>query len=472
MIAISDRARKIHFIGIGGSGMSGLAKVALEAGYRVTGSDLKPGEAVAALQALGACVYPGHDAVHLEENTDLVVYSSAVKPDNPELLEARRRGLEVISRGQFLARLMERYRGIAVAGTHGKTTTTAMIATVLKRAGLDPTVVVGGRLCGEETNAWLGGGEFLVAEADESDGSFLYLRPEVAVVTNVDNDHLDHYGHPQALREAFRRFVQSTVPDGAAVVCSDDPFLASLAEERHAVITYGWSREARLRGERPELGPAGSRCRVYEGPQYLGLLELTVPGRHNLTNALAAVAVARFLGLPFAVAAQALAGYAGVARRFQRLGEAAGRLVIDDYAHHPTEIGATLAAARALGRRLVVVFQPHRYSRTQRLYREFGSALAAADVVVVTEIYSAGEAAIPGVDGRLVAEEVRRHGRTAVYYCTEREKLLPLVEELTRPGDIVLTVGAGDIYQVGRELVTRWSAAKGASDLWPQASSV
>ena len=471
MIAISDRASKIHFIGIGGSGMSGLAKVTLEAGYRVTGSDLKAGEALATLEALGARVYQGHEAAHLEEDTDLVVYSSAVKPDNPELLEARRRGLEVISRGQFLARLMERYRGIAVAGTHGKTTTTAMIATVLKRAGLNPTVVVGGRLAGEGTNAWLGGGEFLVAEADESDGSFLYLRPEVAVVTNVDDDHLDHYGHPEALREAFRGFLGRVAPGGVGVVCADDPFLRGLVGERAAVLTYGWNREARFRAEQPELGPAGSRCRVYEGERCLGVLELTVPGRHNLTNALAAVAVARVLGLSFETAAQALAGYAGVARRFQRLGEAAGRLVVDDYAHHPTEVEATLAAARALGRRVVVVFQPHRYSRTRRLYREFGSALAQADLVVVTEVYAAGEAAIPGVDGGLVAEEVRRQGKAPVYYCPEREKLPRLLEELTRPGDLVLTLGAGDIYQLGRELVTRWSAREGTTELWPPASS-
>ncbi|MCR4420031.1 MAG: UDP-N-acetylmuramate--L-alanine ligase [Clostridia bacterium] len=460
MIAISDRASKIHFIGIGGSGMSGLARLALEAGYRVTGSDLKAGDSTAGLEALGARVYRGHHVSYLEADTDLVVYSSAVKPDNPELLEAGRRGLEVISRGEFLARFMEGYRGIAVAGTHGKTTTTAMIATVLKQAGLDPTVVVGGRLVSEGTNAWLGRGEFMVAEADESDGSFLRLRPALAVVTNVEDDHLDHYGRPEALREAFRRFLAQVDSRGRAVVCADDPVLMALASEQSQVITYGLGGEAFYRAETVELNALGSRSRVYEGGRHLGVLELAVPGRHNVSNALAAVAVTRTLGLSFEVAARALADYAGVARRFQLLGEAAGRLVVDDYAHHPTEIRTTLEAARRLGRRVVAVFQPHRYTRTGRLFREFASALMPADLVILTDVYGAGETPLPGVHGGLIAEEFRRRQGPPVYYCPERHRLAGLVEELTRPGDLVLTLGAGDITDLGRQLLARWSGAE------------
>lgn len=453
MIAIIDRAGKIHFVGIGGSGMSALAKIALQAGCPVTGSDLKNSEATAALRALGARIYRGHDAAHLEGDVALVVYSSAVAEDNPELVEARKRNLEIISRGAYLARLMQAYEGIAVAGAHGKTTTTAMIASVLSHAGLNPTVAVGGRLVREGTNAWLGNGRYLVAEADESDGSFLLLRPKVSVVTNVENDHLDYYGGLEQLKEAFRRFIDRTDPQGLVVRCADDPFLAGLDTGALKSVTYGWQQEALYRADLIELGGLGSKSTVYEGKEPLGTLVLAVPGRHNVTNALAAVAVGRWFGLSFETIAAALARYAGVARRFELLGEAAGRLVVDDYAHHPTEIRAALATARQLGRRMVVVFQPHRYTRTARLYREFGASFDAADLVIVTEIYPAGEAPLPGVDAQLIVEEIRRRRHPPVYYQPVAEELPAFVASLSRPGDVILTVGAGDIRQAGTQLL-------------------
>lgn len=459
MIAITDRAKKIHFIGIGGSGMSGLAKLALQAGHRVSGSDLKNSEVTAGLAALGAEIYLGHAADHLSPDVGQVVYSSAVADDNPELVEAKRRRLEVTSRGEYLARLMNRYEGIAVAGAHGKTTTTAMIATVLKKAGLDPTVAVGGTLVQEGTNAWLGRGRYMVAEADESDGSFLLLRPKVAVVTNVENDHLDHYGSLELLKDAFRRFVAQTDPQGLVVLNADDPFLTGLATQVANSTTYGWRDGAAYRAELVELDGRGSKSKVYERGEFLGMLELAVPGRHNVANALAAVAVSRWLGLPFKTITGALAGYAGVARRFQLIGEAAGRLVIDDYAHHPTEVKATLAAARQLGRRVLVVFQPHRYTRTARLYHEFGPAFADANLAVITDVYGAGEKPLPGVGGHLIAEEVRRYGHPPVYYRPKPQELLEFVAGLSQPGDLVLTMGAGDIWQLGRRLLQYWHSS-------------
>jgi UDP-N-acetylmuramate--alanine ligase len=296
----------------------------------------------------------------------------------------------------------------------------------------------------------------MVAEADESDGSFLFLKPNVAVVTNVENDHLDHYGSFERLKDAFRLFIGQTAAEGLVVLNADDPFLASLAPGPAQSVTYGWRNGASYRAELIGLEGFGSKSKIFEGAALLGTLALAVPGRHNVTNALAAVAVGRRLGLSFEAIAMALAGYAGVARRFQLLGEVEGRLIIDDYAHHPTEVRATLAAARQLGRRVVAVFQPHRYTRTARLYRELGSSLGEADLVVVTDIYGAGEKPLAGVSGRLVAEEIRRYGHPPVYYWPDREGLTGFVADLSRPGDVVLTIGAGDIRQVGRSLCDHW----------------
>jgi UDP-N-acetylmuramate--alanine ligase len=437
--------------------MSGLAKLALELGHEVSGSDLKNNRVTEVLRALGAEVFLGHDPRHLAADVAQVVYSSAVGEDNPELAEARRRGLEVMSRGEYLARLMGGYEGIAVAGTHGKTTTAAMIAVLLKRTGLDPTVAVGGTVVAEGTNAWLGRGRYMVAEADESDGSFLLLRPRVAVVTNVEEEHLDYYGDFRSLKEAFRQFVLSVGSEGLAVLGAEDQFLADLAREISRSVTYGCGGIAAYRAEIVALDRSGSQSLVWEGEERLGKLELRVPGWHNVLNALAAVAVGRLLELPFSRIAEALAGFTGVARRLERIGEAGGRWIIDDYAHHPTEIQATLAAVRHFGGRIIAIFQPHRYSRVSRLYRWFGSAFANADAVVVTDIYAAGEPPIDGVSGELIAEEVRRYGRPPVYYCPDRDELEELVDRLTRPGDVILTIGAGDIGDLGRRLLARWS---------------
>jgi UDP-N-acetylmuramate--alanine ligase len=418
----------IHFVGIGGIGMSAIAEVLLYLGYRVSGSDLRDGEVIRRLRALGGTI-------------------------NPEVQSARSRGIPVIPRAEMLGELMRVKDGVAVAGSHGKTSTSTMIAAILARAGLDPTAIIGGKVQAFGSNARLGQGEVLVAEADESDGSFRHLFPMVAVVTNIDREHLDHYGSEAALREAFLAFANKVPFYGLVVICADDPVAAGLAPallKRH--VTYGL-RDGDYRGEILEAGPDGTRLRVTVRGQARGEVLVRMPGVHYAENALAALAVADVFGVSFAAYGEAMASFGGVDRRFTVRGEAGGVLVVDDYGHHPTEIAATIAAARLYRRRLVVAFQPHRYSRTRDLFDDFAPALAGADEVVLTDIYAAGEAPLPGITAHRLLDTLR-----AASYCPRRTLCDTLATRL-RPGDLLLTLGAGDITQVSTELLTRLTAA-------------
>ncbi|MBI4241910.1 MAG: UDP-N-acetylmuramate--L-alanine ligase [Candidatus Rokubacteria bacterium] len=455
--------QQIHFVGIGGAGMSGIAEVLVNMGYRVTGSDLKRSEAVERLATLGAKVFIGHDGTHIE-GAHVVVYSSAVAKDNVEVQAARQRGIPVIPRAEMLAELMRLKYGIAVAGTHGKTTTTSMVAAVLSEGGFDPTVVVGGRVHGLGANARLGQGEFLVAEADESDGSFLKLSPAIAVVTTVDAEHLDYYPSIDAIREVFLQFVNKVPFYGAVVLCLDQPNIQLMiprVEKR--LLSYGLESGAELTARRVALAGLTSRFEVLHRGRVLGECRLQVPGAHNVLNALAAIAVGLDLEIPFATMAKALAGFSGVQRRFQVKGEAQGVLLVDDYGHHPAEIRATLAAAKAaFDRRVITVFQPHRYTRTLHLRQEFLTAFYQADVLLVMDIYPAGEPPIPGVNARDLAAGIAAHGhREVVYLGSDRGAVLDYLCENTRPGDLVLTLGAGDVGQLGGEFLTRLNTREG-----------
>ena len=449
--------RQIHFVGIGGVGMSGIAEVLLNLGYRVTGSDAKRNDAVERLERLGAKVFTGHLPAHVE-GAHVVVYSSAVAPDNLEVQVARQRGIPVIARAEMLAELMRLKYGIAIAGTHGKTTTTSLVAAVLGAGGFDPTVVVGGRVHGLGTNAKLGQGEFLVAEADESDGSFLKLSPTIAVVTTVDAEHLDHYADLDAIRAAFTQFVNKVPFYGAAVLCLDEPNIQQMIPAiDKRVVTYGLESGADLTARRLLFSGTSATFDVVHRGRVLGPASLQVPGRHNVLNALAAVAVGLDLEMPFERIQAALAGFAGVQRRFQIRGEAQGVLVVDDYGHHPAEIRATLAAAKGgFDRRVITVFQPHRYTRTLHLRREFLTAFYQSDVLIVMDIYPAGEAPIAGVHARDLADGIAAHGHREVLYMDgDRDGIIDYLCESTRSGDLVLTLGAGDVGQLGADLLAR-----------------
>jgi len=447
------RTRRMHLIGIGGSGMSGIAEVLINLGYQVSGSDLKPGEATDRLVRLGGRVMHGHDAVNVE-GAQVVVYSTAVREENPELRAARAAGIPVIPRADMLAELMRMKYGIAVGGSHGKTTTSSMIAAVLARGGLDPTLVVGGRLHGLGSNARLGHGQFMVAEADESDGSFLRLSPAVTVITNVDREHLDHYPDLEAIRQAFVYFANRVPFYGVSILCADDPQVRELlprVTKRHT--RYGTGADCDVRAADIQLLPHGSRMSVEASGQPLGTLELHVPGHHNALNALAAVAVGLEVEVGFGLIAEALAGFRGVARRFETRGEVAGVRVIDDYGHHPTEMLATLAAARGLGGRVLMIFQPHRFTRTAALMPEFASALAHADHVWVLDIYAAGETPVAGVTGRALAESAARLGAGTVEYAPDGAGAAAAAAREARPGDLVLTLGAGDVGRLGERVL-------------------
>ncbi len=445
---------RIHFVGIGGIGMSGIAEVLLNLGYQISGSDLRTSDATNRLQNLGGKIAIGHSAANVEGN-DVVVISSAVRRDNPEVVEAKNRGIPVIPRAEMLAELMRLKAGIAVAGSHGKTTTTSLCAQVLAHAGLDPTAVVGGRLKEYGTNAKLGKGDWMVVEADESDGSFLKLSPTLAIVTNIDEEHLDHYGGMEALRKAFLTFANSVPFYGLAVLCLDHPVVQGMIpelEKRH--VTYGLSSQAHYRATEVVLSGFRSAFTASRGGDDLGRFELTMVGEHNVLNALAAIAVADELSIPIDVTREALSLFRGVDRRFTVRGEASGVTVVDDYGHHPAEIRATLAGARsAFGRRVVVVFQPHRYTRTRDLLEEFATAFNEADSVLVTDVYPSGEEPIPGINGESVAEALRRHGHQDAQFVGDRARLPAAALAKLRAGDIVLTLGAGDITRLGPELL-------------------
>jgi UDP-N-acetylmuramate--alanine ligase len=447
--------RHVHFVGIGGVGMSGIAELLANLGFDVSGSDAKRSAVTERLATLGIRVDLGHDAAHLGD-ADVVVISSAVRPTNPEVVEAARRQVPVIPRAEMLAELMRLRFSIAVAGAHGKTTTTSMIALVLERAGLDPTAVIGGRLSAFGSNARLGQGEFMVAEADESDRSFLKLFPTIAVITNIDHEHLENYGGFEDLQQAFVDFANKTPFYGGVVACLDDATLASvLPRMTRRVTTYGLdSAAADVIATDVVMAPM-SVTAIVKGRDRatLGTLTLAVPGRHNLLNALAAVAVGMELGLSFDRVASGLRDFRGAERRFDVRGEPNGILVVDDYGHHPTEIAAVLAAARTLGRRIVVAFQPHRYSRTAALMEAFGPALAAADHIVLTDIYAAGEDPIAGVTLDALGASIRRSVTVPVDLVPQLEDLLPAIVRVARPGDVVITLGAGSIGGVPDRLV-------------------
>ncbi len=454
------KARRLHFVGIGGTGMSGIAEVLLNLGYPVSGSDLVASPATRRLKKLGAVVHRGHRA-SLAADADVVVVSSAVREDNPEVIEARRRKIPVIPRAEMLAELMRLKEGIAVAGAHGKTTTTGMVAEVLGRGGLDPTVVIGGRIHALKSGAKLGRGELLVAEADESDGSFLKMKPTIAVVTNIDREHLDHYPDLPAIQDAFLQFLSRVPFYGAIVACLDDPNVrAILPRVDRRAITYGLSSEADLSATDVAVAGFGATYTARWRGARLGTIELHVPGRHSVYNSLAAVGVGLEMDIPFTAVARALAHFRGVDRRFQLKGKALGAMVVDDYGHHPTEVAATLASAReAFGVRTIVVFQPHRYTRTRALLEEFGRAFFLADRVVVTEIYPAGEEPIPGVDGGAVADALVRHGHPSVLYEPKLKEIPRILREIVRPGDLVITLGAGDVWKVGDAFIRAGAAA-------------
>ena len=451
--------RRIHFVGIGGVGMSGIAELLVNLGYEVSGSDAKQSPVTTRLATLGVEIHEGHASDYVGA-ADVVVLTSAVRASNPEVVEAERRGIPVIPRAEMLAELMRMRFAIAVAGAHGKTTTTSMIAFVLERGGLDPDAVIGGRLRAFGSNARLGRGEYMVAEADESDRSFLLLWPSMAVITNIDREHMESYRSFEELQEAFTAFANKVPFFGGVVACADDASLAAIFPRiTRRLVTYGLENQgAHVRATGVELGSFGGRCIVHRvrggASERLGVLELSIPGRHNLQNALAAATVAIELGLGFDEIAAALGVFEGAERRFERHEEADGVLVVDDYGHHPTEIAAVLAAARAsLGRRLVVAFQPHRYTRTQLLMQEFGAALAEADEIVLTDIYAASEDPIPGVTVDALADAVRQKSGKPVRVVKAIDDLVPELMKIVRKGDAVLTLGAGSIGSVPKRLV-------------------
>jgi len=451
------RYRHIHFVGIGGIGMSGIAEILVNLGYAVTGSDQRRSDTVERLEQMGAKVFIGHHASHVE-GAHVVVYSSAVSRDNVELQAARQHQIPAIPRAEMLAELMRLKYGIAVAGTHGKTTTTSMVGAVLAEGHYDPTIVVGGRVTNLGSNARLGQGDYLVAEADESDGSFLKLSPTIAVVTTVDAEHLDHYADLDAIVTAFLTFVNKVPFYGAAVVCLDDPNIQRMIPRiEKRVVTYGLEAGADLMARRLSFAEMRSEFEAVHRGKSLGPVALQVPGRHNVLNALAAAAVGLDLEMPFDRIQTALAAFAGVQRRFQIRGEAQGVLVVDDYGHHPAEIRATLAAAKAgFDRRVITVFQPHRYSRTQHLRNDFLTAFYQSDVLIVMDIYAAGEAPIEGVHARDLADGIAAHGhREVLYLGGDRAAIVDYLYESTRAGDLVLTLGAGDVGLLGGELLKR-----------------
>lgn len=453
-----NRARRLHFIGIGGIGMSGIAEVLMTMGYDVRGSDLSPSPTTERFRSMGVKIFIGHHAEHVAD-ADVVVISTAVAKTNPEVEEAHRRGIPVIRRAEMLAELMRLKYGIAVAGTHGKTTTTSLIATILERGNFDPTVVIGGRLKSLSSNARLGEGEYLVAEADESDGSFLRLIPTLAVVTNIDAEHLDHWagGLPQIV-DAFVDFVNKVPFYGAMVLCLDHPTVQSLMPRvQKRAVTYGFSPQADYVALDVVAHADSMAFVVQKNGTVLGPVEVKLIGRHNVLNALASIAVADEVGVPFAATQAALKDFQGIARRFEIKGIAQDIMVVDDYGHHPAEVLATLEAAKAAHpeRRLVVAFQPHRYSRTRDLLESFAAPFNNCNTLLIADIYAAGEAPIEGISAEQLVENIRNHGHRDVAFGGSVADVADRLTEIVRPGDLVLTLGAGNIWQAGESLLQR-----------------
>lgn len=451
------KRQHIHFVGVGGIGMSGLAQVLLQLGYEVSGSDLRSTDITNKLAVSGGVIYKGHAAEHIH-GADVVVYSSAVRPDNPEILAAHQANIPIIPRAELLAELMRLKKfGIAVAGAHGKTSTTSMAASVLQAGGVDPTVIIGGKVKALGTHAVWGNGDFLLAEADESDGSFLRLTPSIVAVTNIDREHLDFYPDMDSIVAAFHEFIEKIPFYGLAVLCADDSAIASLLPSLHKrYLTYGTCEQADLRAVDIELTGFGVRYRAVFRGEGLGEIRLQVPGLHYLRNSLAALAIGLELELPFDAISRGLYEYQGVGRRFEVIGERDGITFVDDYAHHPTEIGATLKTARYCwpDRRLVVLFEPHRYTRTLALMDEFPPAFQDADILFLTEIYPASERPIVGVSGERLARKIEETG-CPVRFVPSVSELPECVSRILQQGDVVLTLGAGSIGQVGYAMLSQ-----------------
>ncbi len=465
MIKRMRRINCVHFVGIGGSGMSGIAEVMLSLGYEVQGSDLKRNASVLRLENQGATVFIGHDEKNIQ-TADAVVVSSAVDESNPEVAAARTALLPVVARAEMLAELMRFRYSIAVAGTHGKTTTTSLVASVLAEGGLDPTFVIGGRLKSADTNARLGQGDYLVAEADESDASFKHLKPMLAIVTNIDADHMSTYdGDIDKLRSGFVEFLHNLPFYGLAILCADDPGIAEiLGQVGRSIVTYGVDNAADIKAENVQFNGENTTFDVYRvGRDEPLAIRLHLPGMHNVRNALATIAVANELHISDRALVTALEKFEGIDRRFQILGDVRSKngqvMLVDDYGHHPTEIAATLDAARAgwPGKRVVLVFQPHRYTRTRDLMDDFASVLSDADVLMILEVFAAGEDPIPGADGRAIARAVRTRGGVEPVFVETLDDLVPVLEELIVDGDLVLTMGAGDIGSFVTDLPSRLS---------------
>lgn len=455
-----------HFIGIGGSGMSAIARVLTQMGWSVSGSDLKESRNTERLRQEGITVQVGHDAGHVA-GARRVVVSSAIRQSNPELIAAQEAGIPVLGRAQMLGEIAAAHRTVSVGGTHGKTTTTSMVALALERAGLEPTILIGGELNDIGTNGKYGNGDILVTEADESDGSLLYIRPTYLVITNLELDHPDHYASYAEIEAVFSDYIAQVPDDGAVFFWADAQDLAALVERSGAhTIGFGFTEAAEVRATDLSVEKGTSWFTVSRAGDELGRMGLTVPGRHNVLNALAATAVCLELGVPFDEIAAVLRRFSGAQRRFQPIGEVNSVAVVDDYAHHPTEVKATLDATRTVGRqRVVVVFQPHRYSRTQVLGRDFGAAFDEADLVVLTDVYGAGEEPMPGVSGKVILDALlERAPHRPVAYLPRAADIASFLAGRVRPGDVVLTMGAGDIYEVGPELLGMLGGAEGAAD--------
>lgn len=449
-----DGVNKVHFVGIGGAGMSALAKILLEKGYEVSGSDISESAMLDVLRGLGAKIFLGQKGENVR-GAEAVVVSSAIRGDNPEVAEADRLGLKRLHRSDVNAYLINGCRGIAVAGAHGKTTTTSMLGVALDYAGVSPSIIIGGEVDYLGGNARLGRSDYLVSEADESDGTFLKYYPYVGIVTNVENDHMDHYGSMENIIRAFTRFLGQIRPDGFGVVCFDNENIRNIVKNTTArIISYAIDHDADYRAANIVTSPEGTAFDVLHGGEKLGRVSLHVPGRHNVLNAMAAIVTGMQLGLTAAQMAEGLSMFHGAKRRFQTKGRAGGIWVVDDYAHHPTEIATTLKAARQTRpERLVCAFQPHRYTRTRLLQKEYGSCFQECDLLILTDVYSAGEEPIPGVDGELLVREVREQtGREAVY-IPDKKDIAPYLFSAARPGDLIMTMGAGDIVKCGEELV-------------------
>jgi UDP-N-acetylmuramate--alanine ligase len=456
------RVRHVHFVGIGGVGMSGLAEILRSLEFDVSGSDMKESSTTRRLTSMGVRIDIGHRFENIS-GVDVVVYSSAIRAENPELTEARALGIPVITRAEMLAELMRVKYGVAIAGSHGKTTTTSLVATVLRAAGLDPTVVVGGKMAALGSNARLGAGDLLVAEADESDGSFLRLTPTIAVVTNIDPEHLDHYGTHDKVKEAFVEFAARVPFYGLAVLCLDHPHVQDILPRiprRH--VTYGVSPQSDYAARGVQFRGLETSFNAYRRGEPLGGFTVKMPGAHNVLNCLATIAVADELEVPLDVTKQALSTFGGVARRFSVIGSVSGVTLVDDYGHHPAEVRVTIEAARRAfpgeNSRVVVAFQPHRYTRTRDLFDDFTRAFNQADVLFVTDIYAGGEAPIPGVTAERLLQSIREHGHHDATYVADKNDLPDAIEQILRPGDVVIALGAGDVNACVRTLKTRLEA--------------